>query len=122
MNIFKITIATLIISQSAFANYGKAIVGGVAAGATASIVSNALSTKPTTTIATNESSNGKGGSNTFECHCLYGMYSIKEYGNTVIKCYASKKGGAGKAVLFSSFNNLTVIPLETYDREYCQII
>ena len=53
MNILKITIATLIISQSAFAGYGKAIVGGAVAGATASIVSNTLSTKQTT----NENSN-----------------------------------------------------------------
>ena len=127
MNILKITIATIILSQSAFAGYGKAIVGGVAAGAAASIVSNALSTKPTATIATNESSNnaGKYGEINIECYCNYSnpLRAIKRVdGSTTFHCIRNNK--LGRTLLSTQKEMITFISKlsNTADFEYCEII
>ena len=128
MNILKITIATLIISQSALASYGKAIVGGVIGGATTAIVSNTLSTKPTATIATNESSNNarKYGEINIECYCNYSnaLRAIKRVdGSTTFHCIRNNK--LGRTLLSTQKEMITFISkLTTYTdgAQYCNII
>jgi len=80
MKILKITIATLIISQSALASYGKAIVGGAVAGATVGYV-----------MGAGQSHNNQTYSNTnaYRCWCgiseMYTSYTDYEK-NATISC------------------------------------
>jgi hypothetical protein len=85
MNIFKITIATIILSQSAFASYGKAIVGGAVAGATAGYV-----------MGAGQSHNNQTYSNTnaYRCWCgtsvIHTSYADYPTKTTLIHCKVLK--------------------------------
>ena len=122
MNIFKITIATLIISQSAFAGYGKAIVGGAVGGVAAAVVTNAMSNKTnnTTSSTYSEPSKGNGGSLVMDCYCQYGLRIDRTSSQTIVNCYTDKNKTAFKALLYGGSNNITVIP-HFSQWEYCEV-
>ena len=127
MKILKLTIIGLIISQSVFAGYGKAIVGGAVGGVVAGVVTNAMSKNTNnTTNSTNstytEPSKGNSGSLVIKCYCMYGMSSGQAYGKTVIRCYKDKGDHYGRVVLHSGSDDIAVIPLTTYDKEYCEVV
>ena len=129
MNIFKITIATIILSQSAFAGYGKAIVGGAVAGATASIVSNTLSTKQTTNENSNNAkkcSGSNGGEINIKCGCNQYSYlrAIKRIdGSTTFHCIRNNK--LGRTLLSTQKEVATFISVLTASSDsdgYCEIM
>ena len=127
MKILKLTIVGLIISQSVFAGYGKAIVGGAVGGVVAGVVTNAMSkntnnTSNSTNSTYTEPSKANGGSLVVNCYCLYGMSSNRAFGETIVRCYKDNKGNYnGEAILYSRSDDITVIPLKTYDRQYCEV-
>lgn len=123
MKILKLTIVGLIISQSVFAGYGKAIVGGAVGGAVAGVVTNAMSKNTNNTINSTHSELSKSshGSLVVECYCMWGMNSDRASGTTVVRCYKDKGNYNGQIILYSRSNDITVIPLTTYDREYCEV-
>lgn len=124
MKILKLTIVGLIISQSVFAGYGKAIVGGAVGGVVAGVVTNAMSknTNNTTNSTQSEGNKSNGGSLVIKCYCMYGMSSGRAFGETVVTCYRDKGDYYGRVVLHSRSDDITVIPLTTYDKEYCEVV
>ena len=120
MKILKLTIIGLIISQSVFAGYGKAIVGGVVGGVVAGVVTNTMSKNTNSTHS--ELSKSSNGSLVVKCYCMYGMNTNRAFGETVVMCYKDKGDYRGRVVLNSRSDDITVIPLTTYDKEYCEVV
>jgi len=100
MNILKITIATILISQSAFAGYGKAIVGGAVTGATAGYVMGAGKSH-TTQIHSN--------TNAYRCWCgiskIHTFYTDYPTKSTLIYCKVLKNVNGKKKL---EDNNLLI--------------
>ncbi len=123
MKILKLTIISLFISQNVFAGYGKAIVGGAVGGVAAAVVTNVMS-KNTNNIRNSsysEPSKNSGGSLVVECYCVYGMSSSRAFGETIVTCYKDMRNYNGERILYSRSDDITVIPLSTYDRQYCKV-
>lgn len=126
MKILKLTIVGLIISQSVFAGYGKAIAGGAVGGVVAGVVTNAMSkntnnTSNSTNSIYTEPSKGNGGSLVMDCYCRHGLRIDRTSNQTIVKCYTDKNKTAFRTLLYGGSDNITVIPLTAYDMEYCEV-
>jgi len=124
MKILKLTIVGLIISQSVFAGYGKAIVGGAVGGVVAGVVTNAVSkntnnTSNSTNSTYTEPSKGNGGSLVMDCYCPYSLVVHRTSSETTVRCYNEDKTKFN-VLLHGGSNGITVIPHES-QWEYCVV-